>query len=360
MYRTDLCNYCGKQATHYFRGQKRKHNKFFCSSSCAVKYRNAQAHQDTQQRIKQTIDKLYIEAGKIPSLRQIIACSGIGKTTIYEHGWNAQKIAAKCGGFVKPRKAPQKRDVLKVQQDVVNIILNSKVKPTVKSIAAQLGLDTAYLYRKTKIKQLYKLVDSQRYKKQQCNKLKKQLIQFIQYKGRYVYLQQILQQFNIDYRCTFQPLGISIQALNLQAGFQKLGQSKLQSWTYQMLTEVFLPSQIQRQKRYDDLRSQKGFKLRYDFAIPDYGILVQTDGIQHIDSNNKYFSEYRCDCDRRKDAYAAQHNMRLFRLPYVSTKQFKDQLLNLKLKLLEIVKPVELLEPLTEIAEGNQQPSQQN
>lgn len=71
---------------------------------------------------------------------------------------------------------------------------------------------------------------------------------------------------------------------------------------------------------FDDLISNRGKKLRFDFFIPSCNILIEYDGIQHFQNafrlpEKEYL--YRLSLDKQKDAYAEQHGYSLIRISYL-------------------------------------------
>lgn len=75
----------------------------------------------------------------------------------------------------------------------------------------------------------------------------------------------------------------------------------------------------EKEKTFPNL-SYKGHLLRYDFAIYDTrGIvsLCEFDGVQHFDEV-KFFKNFKHmkENDRRKNQYALDHNIPLYRIPY--------------------------------------------
>lgn len=83
-----------------------------------------------------------------------------------------------------------------------------------------------------------------------------------------------------------------------------------------LLTENNIP--FEEQKTFDDLRSEKGFLLKYDFFV-DNKYLIEFDGEQHYKSVSLYSHdnyEYRKQNDQKKTNYAKQNNIPLIRIPY--------------------------------------------
>lgn len=85
------------------------------------------------------------------------------------------------------------------------------------------------------------------------------------------------------------------------------------------------------EKKFDDLISDKGGNLRFDFAIPnnDSFLLIEFDGIQHFkkirwsseDSEKQIADhlEYIQRCDRHKNDYTNHNNYPLLRIRYDDT-----------------------------------------
>lgn len=70
---------------------------------------------------------------------------------------------------------------------------------------------------------------------------------------------------------------------------------------------------------FEDLKLN-GKKLRFDFYLPEYSVLIEYDGRQHyIDENNWGTSnglEYIKERDNIKDKYCIKNNFTLIRIPY--------------------------------------------
>ena len=81
------------------------------------------------------------------------------------------------------------------------------------------------------------------------------------------------------------------------------------------------------QKTFNDLYyKSKTHKLRYDFYLNDYNILIEYDGIYHFEAINKKVNQFK-DClirDGLKDNYAKTHNLLLIRIPYLDFKNIES------------------------------------
>ena len=81
---------------------------------------------------------------------------------------------------------------------------------------------------------------------------------------------------------------------------------------------------FERQKGYDDLRGNKGGKLRYDFYIPEYNLLIEYQGVHHYKVTNfsgnqelseQNFKEQKIN-DEIKREYAISHNINFLEISY--------------------------------------------
>ena len=85
------------------------------------------------------------------------------------------------------------------------------------------------------------------------------------------------------------------------------------------IAQCLIKNHIQFKKEYSfpDLKDINF--LKYDFAILKNNQpirLIEFDGIQHYDKNNKFYSESLIKHDMMKNDYAKQHNIPLVRIPY--------------------------------------------
>ena len=146
---------------------------------------------------------------------------------------------------------------------------------------------------------------------------------------------------------------IDVSTINRNLGYVNKRQSWFEETAYSMLCDAYGKTAISREHSFSDCRSGKGFPLRYDFYIPSCTCLIEIDGTQHTDQRNKFYTADIVENDRIKDAYAASHGYRLYRIAAEPSRTFQERFQ----KILGVLKPVELLEPRPDNAEGNQQPS---
>lgn len=110
-----------------------------------------------------------------------------------------------------------------------------------------------------------------------------------------------------------------VSSKNLQSGdTQSCGclKSKGELRISQLLDENNIP--YQREFSFTDLKSDKGYPLKYDFYVNNE-YLIEFDGTQHF-CDNSLFShdsfEYRQANDNKKTMYAKEHNIPLIRIPH--------------------------------------------
>ena len=65
--------------------------------------------------------------------------------------------------------------------------------------------------------------------------------------------------------------------------------------------------EFEMQKSFDDLRSEKHKVLHFDFYLPEYNILIEIDGIEHLTNNRSINS------DKLKEEYCIKNKIKLFR-----------------------------------------------
>lgn len=163
----------------------------------------------------------------------------------------------------------------------------------------------------------------------------------------------------MDYQATYAKLPYTIQRLNQLAGFQPTNRSVIQQYVYDKLKSVFGQRHIQCQKSFQDLKSSKNHKLRFDFYIPSINVLIQVDGRQHYQIDNFMCTQQLLANDRLKQQYAQKKHIELIRIPLTTYTDFYTRVDDIIQKL-EVVKPIELLGHC-QVVDGactvNQQPS---
>ncbi len=147
-------------------------------------------------------------------------------------------------------------------------------------------------------------------------KLKEELTlgarQAIRSAGRYLSLDDMLQILGIGNN-TFYDVGLSVTQLNSLEGYDQ------PIWAFaaqvgEALRELFL--EVDSEKTFNTCVSPKGYRLRYDYYVAEYRLLVEADGDQHWNTESIWYSDYRKECDTVKDNWAANNGYVLIRIPY--------------------------------------------
>ena len=112
---------------------------------------------------------------------------------------------------------------------------------------------------------------------------------------------------------------------------QSIGEEKIQKFLNKYNIEYVT------QKRFDDLVGFGNCKLRYDFYIPDYNILIEYNGRQHYvpvdfkgEGNDKAIENLKKQqiYDKMKADYAFNQNIKLLVIPYWEENNIENILIN--------------------------------
>lgn len=151
---------------------------------------------------------------------------------------------------------------------------------------------------------------------------------YILKKARYVSQQEFVEKFKISLSYLTKS-DIDTIDLNYELGYRD-GFSYMESYAFEVFTEFGI-KEIIRQKTFDDCLSDKGIKLRFDFFLPEYNLLVELDGPQHFDKNHKYWSKSQVQRDLIKNAYVLSKSFNFIRIPWAgrfdTSKHIKHRIL---------------------------------
>lgn len=143
--------------------------------------------------------------------------------------------------------------------------------------------------------------------------IEQEIVDFVTEKNRYCTRAEILKGIKRSSK-TLTSLNISITDIQSALCFTKpksIFQEKIYTW----LKKKY--SNIECEKTFRDLVSPKGYALRLDFYIESLNLIIEADGLQHVDKNNPWYSEYLSACDSAKDTYAEAKCINIVRIPYV-------------------------------------------
>jgi very-short-patch-repair endonuclease len=107
---------------------------------------------------------------------------------------------------------------------------------------------------------------------------------------------------------------IKIKNLNKTLGFHKKS-SNFEQIVFECLSELFSDLEIIREKTFKGLKSNKNWKLRFDFFLPQLNLIIEADGLQHYQNNHYYFnSNDTKENDIIKNNYCKSNNISIIRV----------------------------------------------
>lgn len=181
------------------------------------------------------------------------------------------------------------------------------------------------------------------------------LLGYIQSQGHYMGIAHLCEELKMG-RDHLNNYGIDVPAINRMLGYKPYsGDSYFEAVAYTHILKYVPIEAVSRWHVFPDCRSTIGRPLEFDFYIPSKQLLIEIDGSLHYKDTNKFGTyESTSANDQVKNAYAKQCGYTLIRIDTTPKNTFVDRL---EEAVSGIFKPVELLEPQTDNAEGNQQPS---
>lgn len=358
--RYGVCQNCGKPVQHHFRGNREfGRSALVCSSSCYLQYYKKVQYQQREQQIVQYILDYYNRFGKAPNTMQVVRALHISKCCLYTHGYSASGIAKLLGTQYRPYKSWSTCSAKQLKEKVYQLLSKAQMYMSNQQVAVKLNVRAAWLRQKLDMSEARRQTGNDVKPRRDFDAIAWQAVQYIKDRNRYVTLNQLLDEFHMDYQATYAKLPYNIQRLNQLAGFQPTNRSAIQQYVYDKLKSVFGQQHVQCQKSFQDLKSSKNHKLRFDFYIPSINVLIQVDGRQHYQVDNFMCTQQLLANDRLKQQYAQKKHIKLIRIPLTTYTDFYTRVDNI-MQQLEVVKPIELLEHC-QVVDGactvNQQPS---
>lgn len=361
-YVSGVCQVCGKSFTRKYHGNPRTKHKL-CSTACGRRFKNTESFKQFQTKLSTGVKDLFELLGRAPTFSQLKRYLQVSCCTLTNHHYTSCKIAQMCGDY--SRKPYKKYYIDYTYQQLLtkckDIILRSQFYTSLEAVAQTLKVRRDWLSKKIDINALRKQLGKDNLPKRDIQAIKNQLINWLKTQKHYTSLRILLDTNHIDYNSTFVPLGCTIEQLNKLAGFKKPTASWAEQHLYFSLLQYFDKEDIKRQAKFPQLRSKKGYLLRYDFKIESMKVLIQVDGQHHTNPKAKYYSLDLVQRDKKKQKFAEDKGFRFFRIPYKGPQDFDKRVCRL-IRQLGIVKPVELLEPLQSFEgalQGDQQPSRE-
>lgn len=133
---------------------------------------------------------------------------------------------------------------------------------------------------------------------------------------------------------------IDVQSAHLINGHTK-SCGHIKSEGEQIIKNLLTKLQISFLQEYtflDCINPKTNKRLKFDFYLPDYNLLIEYDGSQHFITRERgWYTQEELkniqERDKLKDTYCKEHNIRLIRIPYTDFLKIDEEYL---LNMLEV------------------------
>lgn len=159
-------------------------------------------------------------------------------------------------------------------------------------------------------------------RKYSLDDVKQKCVEYMAIQGRYVTAMELQNYLGFSRSTIFNAVG-SLAELNASLGFFSDNYG-FEGLVRAAILEIFPEEELVRQKKFDDLVSAKGRRLRYDFYLPRLNLLIEADGDQHYVEEAKWYTDSLFERDRLKDKYAEENGITLLRVRYKHNFRSKD------------------------------------
>ena len=327
---TIVCVYCGKKfQSQYARWQR---DTRYCSQSCISKDYHEQAGWSAD-KVREKVLKYLRKRGKYGSVADIRHDLQISEKSIYRFCLSVPQLNYEAGTGPKPGCRFNTKDALETA--ILEVLRNCGFLST-SEICHRLSIGRHVLQRYgVRPTQLRARLHLHAPHPHDAAELQARIIAWLKTQKQYCGVARIVKAMHIDFDCTWARFGLDAKALNAAAGHLRKESSWYEAYTFRKLCAQFGKRQIDRQKRFAELRSDKGGLLRFDFYIRPLNVLIEVDGQQHNNPKNAYYSERLRRNDRLKDAYAKAKGIRLHRVSCVPARTFEQRLCRLLSSLME-------------------------
>lgn len=310
-----FCIMCGKQIEWTM--QRSHTNAKTCSPHCTSLY--------IQSKIKETPEHLeerliaYIKQQKrYVSLKELREVFHISDKLLYSRHMSCPDLNRKAGNYfpVNDKTAEQ------VRKEYEALIKENK-GIRLREAAKLIGVSGDYIIslgiRPGELRKELGLYGVSSRTKEETEEL---IVNWLKEQPVYCNLRQITQALHLDYMCSIKHFGFDIKELNAKAGHKSVYKSFYEDLATHMLIDAGF--KVETQKTFPDCVMKK--KLRFDFWLPEYGILIEVDGEQHYKPTfGKESFERMLKSDAIKQEYVKSHNIPLYRMDVRPSATFKER-----------------------------------
>ena len=311
------CKCCGKDfiITSPYHPQK------FCSRGCGTKYRHMQQGH-TKEEFERKILAFIRERGRFCMRKEIQECLHVSDNTFRVHNIDFLALNAAEGYYESERR---RKNIMLEQA-----LLSGKYHRVTDALN-DLGMtmsdlnhcqDSSGGLRALMQKAGIQYSQSAHYPTKES--IEDAIIAELKKEGRQLPAAELVRRLHFDYQRAVR-YGIKICDMHKKAGIPYTVTTSYFETRFDIKASAQF-AHVHTQYRFDDCISPvTGRRLHFDFYIEDVNTLVEIDGEQHTNKNHKLYTEKLAAHDRKKESYAAEHGIRLIRIPTVPKHNFEDR-----------------------------------
>lgn len=313
------CVICGKQI-EWTSGRKHQ-NVQTCSRRCAMLMAQ-QKMKEPKEHLEERLISYIKEQGRYVSLKEMRKALHISDKLLYSRGISCPDLNRRAGNYfpVNDKTAEQIRaEYAKLIQENKGI----RLQEAARAIGVSGDYITSLGIRPSDIRKELGIHNKHSRTKEELENL---IIDWLKEQPVYCSEGQIREALHLDHECSFKRYSLNVKELNAIAGHKPVYQSYYEDMATHLLLDHKL--RIETQKTFPDCVMKK--RLRFDFWLCDYGVLIEVDGEQHykpsfgLDAYNRITKS-----DAIKNAFVAEHNIPLYRIDVKPSYTFRERFIEL-------------------------------
>lgn len=310
-----FCVICGKYIEWTY-GRKSQ-NVQTCSRHCQMLMVQAKLKETPEHLEERLID--YIKQQKrYVSLKELREVFHISDKLLYSRHLSCPELNRKAGNYFPVNDKTEEQ----VREEYIDLIRKNK-SIRLQEAARAIGVSGDYILslgiKPSELRKELGLSNSHCRTKEETEKL---IVDWLKEQPVYCSATQIREALHLDHKSSIQNFGFDIKELNAKAGHKPVYQSYYEDMALHLLIERGF--KIETQKTFPDCVMRS--RLRFDFWLVDYEVLIEVDGGQHT---KPLFGEdsYRriIKSDAIKKAFVESHHIPLYRIDAAPARTFKER-----------------------------------
>lgn len=310
-----FCIMCGKQIEWTM--QRSHTNAQTCSPHCTSLYIQSQI-KETPEHLEARLIEYIKKQDHYVSLKELREALHISDKLLYSRHMSCPELNRKAGNYfpVNDKTAEQ------IKSEYLDLIRSNK-SIRLQEAARVIGVSGDYILslgiKPSELRKELGLANKNCRTKEETEKL---IVDWLKEQPVYCSASQICEALHLDHKCSIQNFGFDIKELNAKAGHKPVYQSYYENLAAHLLIERGF--KIEMQKTFPDC-VMRG-RLRFDFWLIDYAVLLEVDGGQHTKPLFGEDSLRRIkESDAIKKAFAESHNIPLYRIDVTPSRTFKER-----------------------------------